>query len=1065
MDGTYKALSVDKTVKIKITVIQETIGPKVNFSPADKAYLLSVVSKANNYLSNNELPSDPIVIGGRDPSITNTRYHLELVDKGDGGIIFRDDVSLTFDDIWSSVTATPRYLINSYNLFYDPDNILNIFLMYSPSNAIPGGVTYESVNRPTTTPNDLLSGFKSGTPYIILKNFYKDPTFRTSSEHFASTLLHEIGHAIGMFHTYLYEYGKLAATPESADESYYDFLEDVFGNSSIGKFIYRPNDNSTYPAPPFFNPADISTANDQYTNNFMGGHPFGHYYSPMQLGRMHRNAYFLACRNFIYNTKPEDINHDHTGEGQLYPLTINRDEIWDFDIKMYNDIVVKSGATLTITCRVMMPKHANIIVEPGARLVVDGGIITSDRKDDFWYGINVWGDKSKSQDLTGAQGIVEIKNGATISNAIRAVVLGDEVFGDPNKAGGIARITNSFFINNKHSIGFWNYQNNALWPVGAVKPNRSYIQNTMFELNDEYPYDGLPLNPKRKPNGQITAEGIDGLQIRGCTFKNNMTIAKRNRIGSTGSDAIITFQANFTLAEYCPTLSSGPCPSGTEIPSKIIGFAHGVKADAVVSKPFTVSYAQFDHNLRGIRMQGITGASIQNNQFKTYDPSGLSSEATGILAYGANAYRIQNNYFAPFISDLSHTDIGTRIIESGSDENLINNNTFFRPFICNYAEGRNTNGDNEFEFQNRGLTYRCNSFINSRGYDIYVGGYDVTSDGIKLNQGTASAPAGNQFTNAVRPRRHLEMKHIIDALGNQINYVLPIKAYYYSTTTGIYQQPLYYTTGRVNPIPMLDPNQCALATSGSESFTHYVGGQGSAVAYDALSMALNDTSDQRHSLIVGTYHAMKSPYADAELSMYLISQGQVPMAYAVYDSIFTKTQYQLCAKELHEFSQGRILIRLLARHQQSALRMDSLSNTDIDSLQYLKATTRMWPRAKACAWLAYAVGEDCPVVPTGLVADTSEAQQRRGGDGLSMGEDRWQIVPNPSQDYFELLYSFGTAKNLLVLDVNGRVVANRELDPQKNKIRIEAQSWPSGVYLYKIMQGNVNIGHGKLIKN
>jgi hypothetical protein len=85
-----------------------------------------------------------------------------------------------------------------------------------------------------------------------------------------------------------------------------------------------------------------------------------------------------------------------------------------------------------------MPANSKIIVEQGALLTIDGGLVTN-KCGQPWQGIEVWGNKlhSQSPDQNGVvyQGTLELKNGAIIENAIDAVVLWNP--GDYNSTGGI----------------------------------------------------------------------------------------------------------------------------------------------------------------------------------------------------------------------------------------------------------------------------------------------------------------------------------------------------------------------------------------------------------------------------------------------------------------------------------------------------------------------------------------------------------------------------------------------------------------------------------------------------
>jgi len=106
------------------------------------------------------------------------------------------------------------------------------------------------------------------------------------------------------------------------------------------------------------------------------------------------------------------------------PLEINENTTWNDFNRLDRSIVVKQGYCLTIDHmdRIMIPEDGKIIVEPGAKLVIDGGIITNGCEMP-WQGIEVWGNPSLSQ-IPANQGWLEIINGGTIENAEVAVRAG-----------------------------------------------------------------------------------------------------------------------------------------------------------------------------------------------------------------------------------------------------------------------------------------------------------------------------------------------------------------------------------------------------------------------------------------------------------------------------------------------------------------------------------------------------------------------------------------------------------------------------------------------------------------
>jgi hypothetical protein len=229
-------------------------------------------------------------------------------------------------------------------------------------------------------------------------------------------------------------------------------------------------------------------------------------------------------------------------------------------------------------------------------------------------------------------------------------------------------------------------------------------------------------------------------------------------------------------------------------------------------------------------------------------------------------------------------------------------------------------------------------------------------------------------------------------------------------------------------------------------------------------VALNDTSENRHSLIVAAYQGMHSPYADAELSLYHIRAGQISQGLSLYSNI--ANTYSLNSKEQQEFAIGASLIRLLAHHYQNGITMDSLSTTDVDTLHYITANAVLWPRAKACAWLRYALGEECAITTIPEEPIDSNQNWRKSPNSLSAaGDNKLIVVPNPSADYFNFQYQLAQAAQLAIMDINGRIITQTSLDPLKNNVGIDARQWPSGVYLYKLLQGEQTLYYGKLLKH
>lgn len=203
----------------------------------------------------------------------------------------------------------------------------------------------------------------------------------------AQTLAHEIGHCLDLFHTY-----NPSCCHETCDATDPEYIYDLFGPNppaycwEIGGFGCK-----------------ITPGKNICTNNIMGGNNMlNYYFSPMQIGKIHRALSIKSVRRYVKDSTYNPLLHK-----------IKKNETLNFDIRWYSDIIIESGAVLTVTGKILMAHQAEIIVKRGASLIVDGGIITSAGKD--WQGIKIRG--NTMQNLLGTKGRVIIKNGGIIEHS------------------------------------------------------------------------------------------------------------------------------------------------------------------------------------------------------------------------------------------------------------------------------------------------------------------------------------------------------------------------------------------------------------------------------------------------------------------------------------------------------------------------------------------------------------------------------------------------------------------------------------------------------------------------
>jgi hypothetical protein len=1036
-NGDTKPLYLNKTIKVMIHVVNPELGytgPKVNFADdsTDRALIAEIIEEASKMLTNVAVPSAPKSPICGSCHITDSRFRIEIVkDPTDPSrpFIKYHNMDLKFKNVFAGSSAgTGTYSGHIEDYLINPEKVMNIFLLYHDEGFGVVGIAQGNASQSS----DMLSGFNSGVQFICMGNVFQVDygSRQTASEE----ILHEIGHELGLKHTF----------DMTCDESLYDYAYDILGLDAY------PGTKGSPCVP------------DKYTTfNVMDYGAWRWELTPTQIGRMHRNAHFLTCRKYIYNTYPEDKYHDHTGQGQLLPYEITQNETWDFDIKMYSDIVVKQGNKLTIKCKVLMPYHANIIVEPGAELEVDGGIISSSNDTTMWYGVTVMGNKAQSQEgSTINQGIITVKNNGLLENALSAINLWDALNFDPNKTGGIARIDHARFKNNRRSIGWHSYHNltwrltSSGWERTRLWPNRSYVYNSIFLVDDKM---------IRDPRAQVTMFDVDNINIRGCQFLHNMSYS----LYTTKffpypemSEAILSVGATMNVSDYTTV-------GGATQPSLIRGFITGIRSE--VFGPvgyFKASNTRFENNQNGISTSALNSFSVKNNQFFINHPFSTGIVAKGIKMWSSNGFQVQSNQFDQ--SDLRFNRekcMGVDVDNSGSDNNRIQNNSYANLKVGNLSTRLNSNKifSSSDDNYSQGLEFLCNNYLTNIGQAEYVFGSTAEPGGIRRVQGTDKDLAGNNFNASTRVFDTDIYMHD----GSTTPKTQPIDKYYYSTLVPS-EKPNKRTTNVAIDGKPINKN-CTLPIE----VTIDPGGIGDTWSSDAaagatasLIAAYDDYSDDRHTKIDLALQAMNSPYADIERAILQMQNGQVQQGIGTYDAIVSSKP--LTSEEQAEFALGGSLIRLIAQHYLSGTaRWDSLDNSQADSLRYLRDHGKMWVRERACNWLGYALGEYCTreqndVPDVGNMARHAEP----GALEPTAAEGYLTIAPNPSSLNYDIRYQLlgeGWA-TLKVYDVLGRVVASIGLSPLQQHYSLQAQQWTNGVYLYQVTQGEQTLYHGKLIK-
>ena len=426
-------------------------------------------------------------------------------------------------------------------------------------------------------------------------------------------------------------------------------------------------------------------------------------------------------------------------------IVISRDTTWSgFSRSVnYGEIIVKSGATLTIEGKVLMPSKSVITVERGARLIVDGGEIYSGCGD-MWQGIDVWGTKDSSQHHTSLQGIVELKNSAVIRDALVAVNTARTIpsqgipYNTPY-AGGIIMAEDASFINNRVAVKFWPYENFNPYEPSVPVRNFSYFNSCTFKTNSPL------LDDNKLPDAFIYFTDIRGINIAGCTFENSVSYSiYPDTIRGTG---IYSYNSNYYIDQRM--VESGPGGPDTVL-SRFINLNYGIRAlGSSTTKTISTKNAEFVENRCGIYMGGIDNANIVSNYYYTSENDTMSGSENiaGLYLDACSGYQVEENKFIGGDSTNGVYGIGIAIYDSGDDYNEIYNNSFEYLNIATFTMDNNR-GDTS------GLCIKCNDYYNNN-YDIAITVSDTTQSGwgVWQYQGSsdttdATAPAGNVFSDS-----------------------------------------------------------------------------------------------------------------------------------------------------------------------------------------------------------------------------------------------------------------------------------------------------------------------------
>jgi hypothetical protein len=547
---------------------------------------------------------------------------------------------------------------------------------------------------------------------------------------YSMEVAHEFGHVFDLCHTYngggcdFYGPGDMQA------QGYY--FDDIFGN--VRSYPIGTTPPSYYAFHDRCWGCNLNISPDQYTNNVMGGTQDARYFSPLQIAKMHRSMALASSRRYV---TPNSYSSTH-------PLIITSNQTWDWNMRIYTDIEIQTGATLTLTCKLIMPDGANIIVHKGAKLVVNGGVISNvdnDSRSLVWEGITVLGDRTLSQTFNN-QGYVELTN-ATVANAQDAVTLGDGWAQD----GGWVKADQSTFINNRRCFQFLSYKDPSFSSsTDYTTWNKSRITNCTLKCDNLCP--GYTVGT----GDFITMWDVVGVGLYGNTIEN---AASSSVLGATDRGrGIFSIDASYRLHNDISTISNnGLCSYPSGAPNTFKSLTKGIEFFASPGNPDLYLQAHqnsfLDISNFGISVQNDVQSDIWNNLF-TFSPSlliadpGTIPNIIAIQSQGSQNINIrtnQINWQSPNPCSYIGIDMENSMSFGPTDEISGNtlNNTAPSPTVS--ITGNNFIGDNEL------VDVKCNTYTNlSKDWHIEYSFVTIGPSTFMKSQGSPGNGMNNTFS-------------------------------------------------------------------------------------------------------------------------------------------------------------------------------------------------------------------------------------------------------------------------------------------------------------------------------
>ncbi len=352
-DANHLDHSTLRLVRLNFHIMRNGKG-KGSFKKAEAVqYVKDWIREANKHLSKNSEMNLPV--GNNTPLLpTNYRYVLAADPSipGDEGVYFHNDDELCY---FVKTGKNKNNYVKTHFTKYgvQKGKVLNVFMVPHHPDSI-ASKTYKPTKTGIAFVREGAIKVAGNYHHYTTPKMKNGKPFNRGAWYFHGIFNHEIGHVLGLHHTWRSNDG-CDDTPHHAN-------------------CYSQNRKR-------------KECIDGWSNNVMDYNTHQNSWTPCQIGIIHRN--------FAKKDAPQ--------RGLLVPtwcklnpeknIYIDENIVWKGAKDLEGHLTIRKGGTLTVNCRISLPKNGKITVKSGATLILDGATLENDCGDQ-WQGIIIEGSGS-----------------------------------------------------------------------------------------------------------------------------------------------------------------------------------------------------------------------------------------------------------------------------------------------------------------------------------------------------------------------------------------------------------------------------------------------------------------------------------------------------------------------------------------------------------------------------------------------------------------------------------------------------------------------------------------------